>query len=50
MNYLVDRDFVVNEILKGYGVQMVDPYKVYSPEYPNIIDTVQSLGFDIVLK
>jgi peptide/nickel transport system substrate-binding protein len=45
MNYLIDRDFIVNEILKGYGVPMIDPYGVYSPEYLNIIDTVQSFGF-----
>ena len=45
MNYLIDRGFVVNEILKGYGVSMTDPYGAYSPEYLNIIDTVQSFGF-----
>jgi peptide/nickel transport system substrate-binding protein len=45
MNYLIDRDFIVNEILKGYGVSKTDPYGVYSPEYLNIIDTVQSFGF-----
>jgi peptide/nickel transport system substrate-binding protein len=45
MNYLIDRNFVVNEILKGHGTPMVDPYGIYSPEYLNIIDTVQSFGF-----
>ncbi|HZA07209.1 MAG TPA: ABC transporter substrate-binding protein, partial [Nitrososphaeraceae archaeon] len=45
MNYLVDRDFVVNEILKGYGTTLIDPFGIYSPEYPNIIDTVLSFGF-----
>ena len=45
MNYLIDRDFVVNEILKGYGTPLLDPYGIYSPEYPNIIDTVQSFSF-----
>src|SRR5919206_767383 len=45
MNYLVDRDFVVNEILKGHGSPLTDPFGVYSPEYPNVIDTVQSFGF-----
>jgi peptide/nickel transport system substrate-binding protein len=45
MNYLVDRDFVVNEILKGHGSSRIDPFGVYSPEYLNVIDTVQSFGF-----
>ncbi|HYZ50225.1 MAG TPA: ABC transporter substrate-binding protein, partial [Nitrososphaeraceae archaeon] len=45
MNYLVDRDFVVNEILKGHGSPLTDPFGIYSPEYPNVIDTVQSFGF-----
>ena len=45
MNYLIDRDFVVNEILKGYGTPMIDPFGIYSPEYLNIINIVQSFGF-----
>jgi peptide/nickel transport system substrate-binding protein len=45
MNYLVDRDFVVNEILKGYGTPLMDPFGIYSPEYLNVINTVQSFGF-----
>ena len=45
MNYLIDRDFVVNEILKGHGTTLLDPFGVYSPEYPNVIDMVQSFGF-----
>ena len=45
MNYLVDRDFIVNEILKGYGTPRIDPFGIYSPEYLNVIDTVQSFGF-----
>jgi peptide/nickel transport system substrate-binding protein len=45
LNYLVDRDFVVNEILKGYGSPLVDPFGIYSPEYLNVIDIVESFGF-----
>lgn len=44
MNFLVDREFVVNEILKGYGSVMIDPFGQYSPEYLNLIDTVESFG------
>ncbi|AFU59612.1 peptide/opine/nickel ABC uptake transporter, substrate-binding protein [Candidatus Nitrososphaera gargensis Ga9.2] len=45
LNYLIDREFVVNEILKGYGSPLVDPFGVYSPEYLNVIDIVESFGF-----
>jgi peptide/nickel transport system substrate-binding protein len=44
MNFLVDREFVVDEILKGYGSVMIDPFGQYSPEYLNLIDTVESFG------
>lgn len=44
VNYLIDREFVVDEILKGYGTPMVDPFGIYSPEYLNIISRVESLG------
>ena len=45
MNYLVDRDFVVDEILRGYGTPISAPFGVYSPEYFNVLDTIESFGF-----
>jgi peptide/nickel transport system substrate-binding protein len=45
MNYLIDRELVVNEFRNGYGTPLIDPFGVYSPEYLNIIDTVESFGF-----
>jgi peptide/nickel transport system substrate-binding protein len=45
LNYLIDRDFVVNEILNGYGSPLIGPFNIYSPEYLNVIDTVESFGF-----
>jgi len=45
LNYLIDRDFVVNEILKGYGSPLIGPFGFYSPEYLNVIDIVESFGF-----
>jgi peptide/nickel transport system substrate-binding protein len=45
MNYLIDRELVVNEFRKGYGSPMVDPFGIYSPEYLIVIDTVESFGF-----
>lgn len=44
MNFLINREFVVDEILKGYGSILIDPFGQYSPEYLNVIDTVESLG------
>lgn len=44
MNYLIDRAFVVDEILKGLGTPLVVPYGIYSPEYFNVIDIVESSG------
>ena len=45
MNYLINREFIANEVLKGYGIPLVDPFGVYSPEYPNVIDIVEAFGF-----
>lgn len=44
MNYLIDRAFVVDEILKGLGTPLLGPYGIFSPEYFNVIDTVESSG------
>lgn len=45
LNYLIDRDLAVNEFRKGFGSPLADPYGIYSPEYPDIIGTVESFGF-----
>ena len=45
MNDIVDRDFMVSGILKGFGAPMVDPFGTSSPEYLSIVDIVQSFGF-----
>jgi len=45
MNYLLDREFVVDEILRGYGTPLAAPFGVYSPEYLNVLDTIESFGF-----
>ena len=44
MNYLIDREFVVDEILKGLGTPLLSPYGIFSPEYFNVIDTLESSG------
>lgn len=44
MNYLIDREFVVDEILKGLGTPLVGPYGIFSTEYFNVIDALESSG------
>lgn len=44
LNFLIDRDFMVQETLRGYGTPMYDAFGIYSPEYLNIIDVVESFG------
>lgn len=44
LNYLIDREFMVQEILRGYGSPMLDAFGPSSPEYLNIIDVVESFG------
>jgi len=46
MNYLIDRQLVVNEILKGFGTPMYSAFSVYDPDYLVLIDTVESFGFN----
>jgi peptide/nickel transport system substrate-binding protein len=43
LNFLIDRNFVVNDILKGFGDPIFEPYGQFSPEYQNIVDVVEPL-------
>src|SRR5207245_2440087 len=45
LNYLVDRDLIVDELLQGYGLAMVSAYKPYDPDYLLILDELQSFDF-----
>jgi peptide/nickel transport system substrate-binding protein len=45
INFLINRNFISNEILHGYGIPMYDPFGLFSPDYPVVMDTVESLGF-----
>ena len=44
MNYLINRDFVVGEILKGHANSQIDPFGISSPEYESILPVVESFG------
>lgn len=45
LNYLVDRDLIVDEILGGYGATMISAYKPYDPDYLLILGDLQSFNF-----
>ncbi|MDE1866922.1 MAG: ABC transporter substrate-binding protein [Thaumarchaeota archaeon] len=45
LNYLVDRNMIVDEILNGYGSQMISAYKPYDPDYLLILGKLQSFDF-----
>lgn len=46
LNYLINRQLVVNEVLKGYGASMVSAYSIFDPDYLVLIDTLESFGFN----
>ncbi|HZS73006.1 MAG TPA: ABC transporter substrate-binding protein, partial [Candidatus Nitrosotalea sp.] len=45
LNYLIDRDLIVNEVLDGYGTPMISAYKPYDPDYLLILGELQSFNF-----
>lgn len=45
MNYLINRQLIVDEILKGFGAPMYSAFSQFEPDYLTLIDTVESFGF-----
>src|SRR5206468_4668682 len=45
INYLINREFIVDEILNGYGSVQVDALGISSPEYESIIPILESYNF-----
>lgn len=45
LNYLADRDLIVNDLLYGYGVPLTAAYGPYDPDYVSIIADLESYGF-----
>lgn len=45
LNYLIDRDLIVDEVLNGYGTPMISAYKPYDPDYLSILGELQSFNF-----
>lgn len=44
INYLLDRGLIVNELMGGYGVPMASNYGPFDPEYPAVLERVESAG------
>ena len=45
LNYLVDRKLIVNEIMGGFGKDIVSNYGPHEPEYLHIISVLESYNF-----
>ena len=45
VNYLINREFIVDEILNGYGRVQIDPFGISSPEYEALIPVLESYNF-----
>lgn len=44
VNYMLDRDLIVNELMGGYGVPMVSNYGPFDPDYPAVLAEIEGLG------
>ena len=45
INYLVDRDLIVNELLGGFGTPMYANYGSFSAEYLRVLDIIETFQF-----
>lgn len=45
LNYLIDRKLIVNELMGGYGSEMISYYSPYNPDYLSIISQLESFHF-----
>ena len=45
LNYLIDRKLIVNELMGGYGAEMISYYSPYNPDYLSIINELESFNF-----
>jgi len=45
LNYIVDRELIVNELLGGYGTTMISAYNPFDPDYLLILDELESINF-----
>ena len=45
LNYLIDKKFIVNELIGGYGRTMISNYGAFAADYLSIIDELESFHF-----
>ena len=45
MNYLIDRELIVNEILKGAAAVSYSAFSQFDPDYIVLVDIIESFGF-----
>ena len=45
VNYLIDRDSIVSEVLRGFGAPMYSSFSQYDPDYIVLADVIESFGF-----
>ena len=45
LNYLLDRELIVNELLGGYGAPMISAYGPFDPDYLLILDKLEAFNF-----
>lgn len=45
LNYLIDRQLVVDELMGGYGIPMVSNYGPYDPDYLSILSEIEKFHF-----
>ena len=45
LNYLIDRELIVNELLGGYGTTMISAYTPFDPDYLLVLEDLESFNF-----
>lgn len=45
LNYLIDRNLIVNELMGGFGIPMISNYGPFDPDYIHILDELESFHF-----
>ncbi len=45
LNYLIDRELIVNEFLGGYGTTMISAYTPFDPDYLLVLEDLESFNF-----
>ena len=44
INYMIDREDVVSQLLDGYGSAIISPYAPFDPDYTRMLEPIASFG------